>query len=238
MKYSIIIPCYNERDNVDDLISRIKPLQEQYDLEYVLVENGSKDGSREYFNKNIENRYPGIQVVYVDMNQGYGYGLQQGMKAAEGDYVGWIHADLQIPPEILRKFFDEIEKHPTHEKLFLKGRRKNRRALDRFFTNGQSMFNTLLFKTPIYDVGAIPVLFSRSLLNKVSIDDMANDFSIELYIYKEAKRLGYEIERIKVELLSREKGNSSWNHGLKSKIRQSRRIFKDSLKIKRGEKVL
>ena len=100
------------------------------------------------------------------------------------------------------------------------------------------MFNTLLFKTPIYDVGAIPVLFSRSLLNKVSIDDMANDFSIELYIYKEAKRLGYEIERIKVELLSREKGNSSWNHGLKSKIRQSRRIFKDSLKIKRGEKVL
>ena len=123
MKYSIIIPCYNERDNVDDLISRIKPLQEQYDLEYVLVENGSKDGSREYFNKNIENRYPGIQVVYVDMNQGYGYGLQQGMKAAEGDYVGWIHADLQIPPEILRKFFDEIEKHPTQEKHILKGRR-------------------------------------------------------------------------------------------------------------------
>lgn len=238
MKYSIIIPCYNEKDNIDNLISRITPLQRKYDLEYVLVENGSKDGSREYFKENIEKHYPGINVAYVDVNQGYGYGLQQGMKVTTGDYVGWIHADLQMPPEELIQFFDEIEKHEAGEKLFLKGRRTNRSAFDRFFTNGQSVFNTLLFGTQIYDVGAIPVLFSRSFLNEVNIDDMANDFSIELYVYKEARRLGYQVIRFKVKLLSREKGNSSWNHGLKSKIRQSKRIFNDSLKIKKGEKVL
>lgn len=238
MKYSIIIPCYNERDNIDNLISRIKPLQERYNLEYILVENGSKDGSREYFKINIEGCYPGIEVVYVNVNQGYGYGLQQGMKAASGDYVGWIHADLQMPPEELAQFFDELEKHGACEKLFLKGRRTNRSAFDRFFTNGQSVFNSLLFQTWIHDVGAIPVLFSRCLLDEVSIEDMANDFSIELYVYKEAKRLRYQIIRFQVEFLSRELGDSSWNHGLSSKIRQSKCIFDDSLKIKRGEKVL
>lgn len=90
----------------------------------------------------------------------------------------------------------------------------------------------------MYDVGAVPVLFNKELLAESSIDDMANDFSIELYIYKEALRLGYQVIRFKVKLLIREKGNSSWNHGLRSKIKQSKRIFCDSLKIKKGEKVL
>lgn len=238
MKYSIIIPCYNEAENIDNLIERIKPLQNKYDLEYILVENGSKDNSRNYFKAEIDGKYPKIKIVYVEVNQGYGYGLQQGMKVAEGDYVGWIHADLQMPPEELIQFFNEIEIRDPKEKLFLKGRRTNRSAFDRFFTNGQSLFNTCLFRMKIHDVGAIPVLFSKSLLEEICIDDMANDFSIELYVYKEAVRLGYEIIRFKVKLMTREKGSSSWNHGLKSKIKQSKRIFCDSLKIKRGEKVL
>lgn len=238
MKYSIIIPCYNEQDNIDTLIKRISPLQENYDIEYVLVENGSKDNSREYFKTNIEGKFPDIIVTYVEVNKGYGYGLQQGMKVASGDYIGWIHADLQMPPEEMIQFFEEIEKHKPSEKVFLKGRRTNRSAFDRFFTNAQSFFNTCLFGTKLYDVGAIPVIFSRALLDSVRIDDMANDFSIELYVYKEAARLGYTIIRFKVKLLNREKGNSSWNHGFKSKIRQSKVIFNDSLMIKRGEKVL
>ena len=238
MKYSIIIPCYNERDNIDSLIKKIRPLQNEYNLEYILVENGSKDNSRGYFKSDIEGKFPNIVVSYVDENKGYGYGLQQGMKVASGDYIGWIHADLQMPPEELIQFFEEIDKHDDSEKLFLKGRRTNRSLFDRFFTNGQAVFNTCLFGIKLYDVGAIPVIFSRSLLDKVKIDDMANDFSIELYVYKEAVRLGYQIIRFKVKLLNREKGNSSWNHGFKSKIMQSKIIFNDSIKIKRGEKVL
>ena len=238
MKYSIIIPCYNEVDNIDNLIKRIISLQNKYDLEYVLVENGSKDNSKEYFKNYVEGCYSNIKVVYVEVKHGYGYGLQQGMKAVSGDYIGWIHADMQMPPEELMQFFDEIAMHNTEEKLFLKGRRTNRSLFDRFFTNGQSIFNSVLFGARLYDVGAIPVLFSRRLLDEMSIDDMANDFSIELYVYKEAVRLGYRVIRFKVKLLSRERGNSSWNHGIKSKIRQSKVIFKDSLKIKRGVKVL
>ena len=99
MKYSIIIPCYNEKDNIDNLLERVSVLQKNYNVEYILVENGSKDGSREYFRSNIEGRFSNVKVVYVKENRGYGYGLQQGMKIASGDYLGWIHADMQITPE-------------------------------------------------------------------------------------------------------------------------------------------
>lgn len=118
MKYSIIIPCYNEMNNINNLIHRITPLQNIYDLEYILVENGSKDNSKAYFRDTVEGKYAAIKVVYVDINRGYGYGLQQGMKVAEGDYIGWIHADLQVPPEELMQFFDEIERNSPRGKLF------------------------------------------------------------------------------------------------------------------------
>lgn len=235
MRFSIMIPCYNEGDNIDNLIKRIRPLQERYDLEYILIENGSTDDSRLYFQKHVEDQYQNIKIVYVDKNLGYGYGIQQGMKASDGEYVGWIHADMQMPPEELMKFFDIILSSASDTHLFLKGIRTNRSILDRFFTNGQSIFNTILFGMKLYDVGAIPVIFHRSLIGK--IEEMPNDFSIELYIYKEASLKGFEIKRYKVKLLKREKGNSSWNNGLKSKIRQSKRIFIDSIKIRKGEKV-
>lgn len=236
MKYSMITPCYNEADNMETLLGKIRLLQAKYDLEWVLVENGSADGSREYLKKYVDGRYDNIKIVYVEVNRGYGYGIQRGLAAASGDYVGWIHADMQVAPEELGRFFDEAERSGGEEKLFLKGRRTNRSLADRFFTNGQALFDSLLFGRVLYDIGAVPVLFHRSLLT--DIDGMPNDFSIELYVYKEAAVRGFRIIRIPVRLSEREKGGSSWNRGLRSKVKQSMRIFRDSLKIRLGRKVL
>lgn len=238
MKFSIIIPCYNERENVDKLLQAVIPLQNKYDLEYILVENGSVDQSRDYFREKAEGRYRDVRIVYVDVNRGYGYGLQQGIKAAQGDYIGWIHADLQIQPDELLPFFKYVLKNTNHTKIFLKGRRTNRSWLDRIFTFGQSVFNSFLFRAVLFDVGAIPVLFHRSLLDFTDIGEMPDDFSIELYVYLLAHRHHYRILRHKVKLAGRIQGKSSWNHGLRSKIRQSGRILKDSVRIKKGEKVL
>lgn len=238
MKFSIIIPCYNESKNLKRLLQKIVPLQRRYDLEYILVENGSGDNSKEFFKKYIEGKYQGIQTVYINENRGYGYGLQQGMKAAQGDYIGWIHADMQMAPEELVPFFQIACMNQSDRKLFIKGRRTGRSRLDRVFTLGQSLVNTVMFRTVLYDVGAIPVLFHRSLLHMVRIEKMPNDFSIELYIYLMAVKHHFKVIRKKVRLRNRKNGKSSWDHGVTSKIHQSERILKDSIKIKKGEKIL
>lgn len=93
MKYSIVIPCYNEEKNLPDLIDSLKSFPEKYNVQFILVENGSADGSRNYMKSIEDQAMPKIQFVWVDQNQGYGYGIQQGLKVAEGDYVGWIHAE-------------------------------------------------------------------------------------------------------------------------------------------------
>ncbi len=237
MKFSIIIPCYNESENIDNLIKQIKPLQENYDLEYILVENGSKDKSREYFKENVDGKYENIKIVYVDVNKGYGYGIQQGIKATSGDYIGWIHADLQIKPNDLGRFFDVINSSNPKDKLFLKGLRKNRSFVEKIFTTGQAIFSTLLFRMKLYDVAAVPMIFSKSLISEIGIEKLANDFSLDIQIYKEAIGRKYIEKRVVVYVRPREKGNSSWNDGLMSRFKQSKRIIVNSIKLKNNQKI-
>lgn len=237
MKYSIIIPCYNEVDNLGDLFTRIYPLTEKYDMEFLLVENGSTDDSKLYFERNIEGVCPAIRTVYVKKNQGYGYGIQQGIKVANGDYVGWIHADLQMSPESLMDFFDAVAQEKSNKRLFLKAHRTNRSAYELLFTYGQAAFSTLLFGRKMYDVAAVPCLFSRDFLDCVLIDEMPNDFSIDIYVYWQAAKLKYKIIRPDVKIQNRNKGESTWNRGLSSRFRQSRRIIIDCVKMKQGKKV-
>ena len=103
MKYSIIIPCYNEEDNVEKLINLLSSKSNLYDIEWIIVENGSKDNTRDLLKKACENR-ENFKLVYADKNQGYGYGIAQGLKNVSGDYVGWLHADMQVSPDSMLEF--------------------------------------------------------------------------------------------------------------------------------------
>ena len=70
MKYSIVIPCYNEEENLPHLVNCISEFAQGRDLEFVLVENGSKDNSfalMKYLTKDTDF----IKIVKVEVNQGY-----------------------------------------------------------------------------------------------------------------------------------------------------------------------
>lgn len=235
MKFSIVIPCYNEEKSLETLIKRILPLTLKYDIEFILVENGSTDNSREVFKSLKAIDHKSIRAVYIDKNRGYGYGILQGLKSANGDYVGWIHADMQIAPEELSKFLSYAEKFGRDTKLFLKGKRENRSLFERFFTVGQTIFSSVLFMAPLYDVGATPVIFERGLLQVM--DSAPYDFSIDLFIYYKAIKNNFVIKKERVTVLDRKKGASSWNKGIKSRFRQSSVIFVDSIKIRLGKPI-
>lgn len=236
MKYSIIIPCYNEEENLENLINNLNVLTQREDLEIILVENGSKDNSKEKMKSLKEIDGVKIKSVFVPVNQGYGYGIIQGLKEATGKYVGWLHADLQVSPKEMIKLIDYIENNENpNTKYFLKGKRKNRSLYDRFFTAGMTVYESIVLGCYVNDNGAIPVLFDRELLQK--FDKAPYNFSIELFSLYQAKKEKYYIKRFPVILEKREKGKSSWNKGLKSKIKLSIQMMKDGISIRKGEQV-
>ena len=228
MKYSIIIPCYNEEDNIEKLINLLSSKSYLYDIEWIIVENGSKDDTRTLLN-NICKDKKNFKLVYIDQNQGYGYGIEQGLKNTSGNYVGWLHADMQVSPDSMLEFI-KLNELFKETKNFYKGSRKNRKFIDNFFTFFMSVFSTLLFQTFLSDIGAIPVLFHRDLMNK--LDKIPHDFSIETYVYYIAKKENYKIIRLPIYMNEREKGESSWDTGIFSKIKQSWRIIKALIKIR------
>src|SRR5262245_43108093 len=93
MKLSVVVPCYNESKNLRKLVGRFREsLGKRSDVEILLVENGSKDGSAAVLAELLalpENRFG--RMVRVPTNRGYGYGIRQGLREAGGHFLGWTH---------------------------------------------------------------------------------------------------------------------------------------------------
>ena len=110
MKLSIVVPCYNEAENIPLILERFSEVIKRTDVEVVLVDNGSTDNSAQVLEKLLPN-YCFARTTKVEVNQGYGYGIIQGLKVCIGDFIGWTNADMQTDPADLIKALEIIEKN-------------------------------------------------------------------------------------------------------------------------------
>jgi len=227
--FSLVIPCYNEGPNIPVLFEKLGNVCHDSEIEVIFVNNGSNDDSKNIFDEFIL-RYSFARIVNVYPNQGYGFGILSGLKEAQGEFVGWTHADLQTDPsDPIRGFktLAEVDQKAT----FLKGLRRNRPFSDQAFTWGMSLFESLLFGFRLWDINAQPTLFHRSLM-----DTWVNppyDFSLDLYVYLQACRQGFSIMRMPVVFPPRKFGTSHWNTGFWAKWKFIRRTIDFSLKLRK-----
>lgn len=232
MKYSIVIPCYNESKNLKKLVGVLKKFPHKYDVEFILVENGSTDNSKEIIkNLKVDKR---ITWVYVKQNQGYGYGILQGLKKAKGDYIGWIHADLQFDPLEYIKAFEYLENNNYPHDVFIKGKRTNRPLTDRLFTMGMSFYETMILHEKLWDINGQPTLIPKSFYDLWQNPPI--DFSLDLYAYYMAKKNNLKIFRFKVVQHQRQEGKSSWNNGLNDRMKLIKRVINYSKNLKINDK--
>ncbi len=234
MKLSIIVPCYNEVKNIPLILERFGESIHRNDVEVILVDNGSTDSTAAEL-KQLLPEYKFARSVTVPVNQGYGYGIMQGLKAAEGEFIGWTHADMQTDPrDVLRALaiIEKKERKKRKEKIYVKGSRKGRSISDRIFTNGMSLFECILLKAQLYDINAQPNIFHKKFFEKWK--NPPHDFSLDLYAFYMARRLGLEVIRFPVLFPERIHGVSKWNTGLRSKWKFIKRTVGYSINLKRS----
>jgi glycosyltransferase involved in cell wall biosynthesis len=228
MKFSLIIPCYNEAANLPLLLERCKEVTNQPDIEFILVDNGSTDNSPEVL-LNLLPMYPGCRSVRVDQNQGYGFGILTGLRAAKGAILGWTHADMQTDPQDALQGLELFEKHGLS--IFVKGRRYGRPLGDVLFTMGMSLFETILLGKPMWDINAQQTMFPRQFFE--GWVEPPHDFSLDLYAYYQARRAGLTVYRFPVHFSERAHGVSHWNVNWVAKRNFINRTVQFSLQLRR-----
>jgi len=104
---SVIIPCYNEQDNIEEAVRRIPQMGKM--TEIVVVNDGSTDQTAQKI-RVLQSEFPNLKLVDYSPNVGKGNAVKKGFDAASQEVVMILDADLSTPPEELPRFFAPLNK--------------------------------------------------------------------------------------------------------------------------------
>ena len=189
------------------------------------MDNGSTDNSSAVFQEELSknNRQENFELVAIPKNQGYGWGILVGLAAADTPILAWTHADMQTPPNDILVALDAFQTVKDGD-VVIKGKRKNRRFLEAFFTWGMEVLASFALGTKLNDINAQPKMFSRAFYERI-YKNAPHDFSLDLYWLYHAKKHS-TIKTIPVYFNKRLHGEAKGGGSFKTRIKLIKRTFK------------
>tara|TARA_B100001250_G_C19665324_1_gene728974 strand:+ start:192 stop:878 length:687 start_codon:yes stop_codon:yes gene_type:complete len=107
MKISIVIPCYNEKDTILEIINKVKK-ENNYEKEIIVIDDYSTDGTRKILQEKLINEVD--KLILNERNFGKGYSVRQGINTASGNIILIQDADLEYDPSDYPKLVEPIKK--------------------------------------------------------------------------------------------------------------------------------
>ncbi len=202
VKLSVVIPCYNELATLEELIQRVKA-SAYTNIEIILVDDNSTDGSREKIRNLIESQVD--KVVYHDVNKGKGAAIRSGLSCATGDMVIFQDADLEYDPNEYPMLVAPIlqgKADVVYGSRFMGG--KPHRVLyfwhnvgNRFLTTLSNMFTNL----NLTDMETCYKVLTREVYQSIKIEE--DRFGMEPEITAKIAKLGCRIYEVGISYSGR-----------------------------------
>ncbi len=194
-KLSILIPVFNEKDNILKILEKIKKVKLPFDIEkeIIIVDDYSTDGTREVL-KTLETEY---KVLYHEKNHGKWYAIRTGLPAVTGEFVIIQDADLEYDPEDYVPMLEKVAK--DNLKILFWSRRlkfQNQYSHLSFLLGwiALSLMTNVLYRQKITDEPTCYKLIDSELLR--SLDLVCERFEFCPEVTAKVARLGYKIQEI------------------------------------------
>lgn len=208
MKLSLIVPCYNEAENVAAFQAATIQAFDGcgYDYELIFVDDGSKDATLHNLKKlHAEQKCP-VKVVSFSRNFGKEAGLYAGLSHADGEYISLIDADLQQRPEIVRNMVQILDEKPEIDVVAAyQDRRRESKVLSFFKKSFYAIINKLSTVKLQPDASDFRT-FRRSVAESILELGEYHRFSKGIFAW-----VGYETEFIPYTACERAAGTTKWN---------------------------
>jgi glycosyltransferase involved in cell wall biosynthesis len=216
---SVVIPVYNERKTLTEVLRRVRAVPVAKEI--ILVDDGSTDGTRELLGT-LEGDSD-LRILYHPENRGKGAALKTGFLQARGDIILVQDADLEYNPAEYQRLLEPIlrdEADVVYGSRFL--RRESRRVLSFWHTLGNRVLTTLsnmFTDLHLTDMETCYKVFRREAIQAIAPRLKQNRFGIEPELTAKVARAGYRVYEVGISYAGRsyrEGKKIGWRDGVKA----------------------
>jgi glycosyltransferase involved in cell wall biosynthesis len=180
MKLSIVIPVYNERNTIEEILDRV----EKTGLadEIIIVDDGSIDGTRELL-QNLAPQHTKMHLICHDANQGKGAAVRTGIKAATLDLVLIQDADLEYDPRDYAALLKPIEEgmaDVVYGSRFLGAPRRSTMFWHMVANKLLTLFTNILYNSILSDMETGYKVFKREIIQAIPLRSRKFNFEPEV----------------------------------------------------------
>jgi len=204
-RVSIVIPFFNEEENVEPVVTGLLAALTggDFDVDLVCVQNGSRDRTGEILAR-LGQTNPRITIVNIATNRGYGFGVRQGLTTATGTIIGYSDGDGQAQPADVIRVLGSMRTHRAAKAIrIIRNDGWQRRFVSAIFN---ALFH-FLFRVRPRDANAKPKFFHKEDLTKLALE--SDDFFIDTEVMIKVEALGITWAEEPIEFCKRVGGASS-----------------------------
>jgi glycosyltransferase involved in cell wall biosynthesis len=211
---SVIVPVFNERNTVAEIIRRVRAVSLPLDMDVVVVDDGSSDGTEKILAALEDST---VRVITHPTNRGKGAAIRTGMENVRGDLILVQDADLEYDPEDWPKMLEPLMRgkaQVVYGSRFT-GERKNMFPSHWLGNRFLTLVTNILYRSTLSDMETCYKLFDRRVLEGITIRSQRFEFEPE--ITAKILRRGYRIYEVPISYAGREMSEGkkiSWRDGI------------------------